>query len=281
MNAIEARKLTCGYGRRHVLESLSLSVRAGEILVLLGPNGAGKTTLLRALARLLRPTAGEILLCGKDLWACRVDEAAQRVALMPQNERRDWPLTVEASVGLGRAPHRGWLLPYTDEDRQVVASALAATGLVELRDRPITELSGGEWRRMIFARALAQQASVLLLDEPTAGLDLKYQHEVLRLIRQMAAERELAVVLTLHDLNHAALYGDCVAVIAEHTIASLGSPTEVITAEVVSRVFGIRATVVPHPVYGTPLVAPLLEDAAATDAPQPTHPNQSLSSQCP
>ncbi|MBC7821847.1 MAG: ABC transporter ATP-binding protein [Planctomycetaceae bacterium] len=260
MSALEARNLTCGYGQRRVLEALSLSAQAGEVLVLLGPNGAGKTTLLRALARFIRPMRGSVLLHDQDIWRYRADEAAQRVALMPQNERRDWPLTVEESVRLGRAPHRGWLLPYTEEDRQIVESALVGTGLQELRQRPITELSGGEWRRMIFARALAQQASVLLLDEPTAGLDLKYQHEVLKLARQLANGRGLTVVLTLHDLNHAALYGDRLAVIAEHTLVSLGRPQEVMTADLIHRVFGVRATVIPHPVYGTPMVVPLTDD---------------------
>ena len=260
MSALEARTLTCGYDRRPVIESLSLSARAGEVLVLLGPNGAGKTTLLRALARLLRPQAGSVFLGDRDIWRYRAHEAAQRVALMPQTERRDWPLTVEESVRLGRGPHRGWLLPYTAQDRQIVESALAGTGLGELRQRTITELSGGEWRRMIFARALAQEASIVLLDEPTAGLDLKYQHEVLKLARQLARHRGLTVVLTLHDLNHAALYGDRLAVIAEQSLIALGPPQDVLTADMIRRVFGICATVVPHPVYGTPMVVPVTDD---------------------
>jgi len=263
MSSLEARQLTCGYGQRHVLEALSLAVHAGEVLVLLGPNGAGKTTLLRALGRVLRPMQGEVLLADRNLWSYGADEAAQRVALMPQSERRDWPLTVAEAVGLGRAPHRGWMLPLTDDDRQVIAQALKDAGLEELRVRPITELSGGEWRRTVFARALAQQASVLLLDEPTAGLDLKYQHEVLRLARELAKQRGLTVVLTLHDLNHAVLYGDRLAVIAEHKLAALGRANEVITPELIHRVFGVRSAVLAHPVYGTPMVVPLVEGEAA------------------
>jgi iron complex transport system ATP-binding protein len=260
VTALEARNLTCGYDQRTVLESLSLSAQPGEVLVLLGPNGAGKTTLLRALARFLRPRAGTVLLENQDIWSFRADEAAQRVALMPQTERRDWPLTVEESVRLGRAPHRGWYLPYTAEDRQIVESALMGTGLQELRQRPITELSGGEWRRMIFARALAQQANVLLLDEPTAGLDLKYQHEVLRLVCELAQSRGLTVVITLHDLNHAALYGSRLALVAERSLVSVGLPHDVLTMDLVHRVYGVRVTIVPHPVYGTPMVVPLIEN---------------------
>ncbi|MBS0206369.1 MAG: ABC transporter ATP-binding protein [Planctomycetes bacterium] len=259
MNSIQAKGLTCGYDHRKVLEFLSLSARAGEVLVLLGPNGAGKTTLLRALARILRPMAGTVLLEDRDIWQLKADEAAQRIALMPQSERRDWPLTVEESIMLGRTPHRGWYAQFSAEDRRTVESSLASTELLELRHRPITELSGGEWRRMIFARALAQQASVLLLDEPTAGLDLKYQHEVLRLVCELARTRQMTVVVTLHDLNHAALYGSRLAVIAEHTIVAVGTPHEVMTVELIQRVYDVPVTIIPHPAYGSPMVVPLLE----------------------
>lgn len=259
MSTLEARDLSCGYGRRRVFEALSLAARAGEVLVLLGPNGAGKTTLLRALARLLRPMHGSVLLYGEDIWALRADQVSRRVAIMPQTERRDWPLTVEESVRFGRVPHRGWLLPYRALDRRIVEEALGNMGLCAVRDRPITELSGGEWRRMIIARALAQEAGVLLLDEPTAGLDLKFQAEVLRLVRRLATERGLVVVLTLHDLNQASLYGHRLALLSEHSLAALGSPEEVVTEELISRTFGVPVTVTRHPVYGTPLVAPLAD----------------------
>jgi iron complex transport system ATP-binding protein len=257
---LEARRLTCGYGRRRVLEALSLAAQAGEVLVLLGPNGAGKTTLLRALARLLPPQEGQVLLYDRDVWTLPPRLAAREIALMPQSERRDWPLTVEECVRLGRAPHRGWLLPYASEDRRIVEEALQAAELLELRERPITELSGGEWRRMALARAVAQQARVLLLDEPTAGLDLKYQAEMLRLVRGMAVDKQLVVVLTLHDLNQAALYGDRLALLARHELAALGPAEEVLTAERISRVYGVPVAVMPHPVYQTPMVVPLVAE---------------------
>jgi len=263
MNAVRAQDITCGYDQRKVLESLSLSVIAGEVLVLLGPNGAGKTTLLRALARFLRPMAGTVFLEDQDIWTLGADAVAQRVALMPQSERRDWPLTVEESIQLGRAPHCGWYSPFNAEDCRIVESALASTGLLELRHRPITELSGGEWRRMVFARALAQQANVLLLDEPTAGLDLKYQHEVLRLVCDLAKNRNLTVVVTLHDLNHATLYGSRLAIVAEHTIVAVGAPRDVMTVDLIERVYGVHVTIVPHPIYGTPMVVPLIEKGAS------------------
>lgn len=257
MTAIKTSDLSCGYGGRAVLEALSLAAREGEVLVLLGPNGAGKTTLLRSLARLLRPLHGDVLLQERSIWEIGPGAVAQQVALMPQSERRDWPLTVLESVRLGRAPHRGWLLPFGADDRQIVETALERTGLVALRDRPITELSGGEWRRMVLARALAQQAQVLLLDEPTAGLDLRYQGEVLGIIRELATVQKLVVVVTLHDLNQASLYGDRLAILCRRSLMALGSPPEVLTAELISQAFGIPVTVTKHPVYGTPLVVPL------------------------
>ena len=207
MNDLRANDLTCGYGSRRVLEQVSLAARPGEVLALLGPNGAGKTTLIRALARLLRPQAGDVPLGGEDLWSNSAGAAARRIALAPQSESRDWPLTVAEAVRLGRAAHRGWLLPFNRDDDAAVEKALGQTGLADLPERPIDELSGGEWRRAVLARALAQQTTVLLLDEPTGGLDLKYAIEILSLVRKLAHGEELIVVLTLHDLNLAAMYG--------------------------------------------------------------------------
>ena len=259
MSTLEARDLSCGYGRRRVFEALTLAANAGEVLVLLGPNGAGKTTLLRALARLLRPMHGSVLLYDKDIWTLRTDEVSRRLAIMPQAEHRDWSLTVEDAVRFGRVPHRGWLLPYRPLDRQIVEQALSNMSLFALRSRPITELSGGEWRRVVLARALAQEAKVLLLDEPTAGLDLKFQVEVLRLVRRLATEQQLVVVLTLHDLNQASFYGHRLALLSDQALKAIGSPQEVLTEELISETFGVPVAVTRHPVYGTPLVAPLAD----------------------
>jgi iron complex transport system ATP-binding protein len=259
VSLLEAQNVTCRYDQRTVLESLTLSIRQGEVLGLLGPNGAGKTTLLRALARQLRPQAGVVEFLGKDLWSVRRDEAARHIALMPQHERRDWPLSVEDAVLLGRLPHCGTLRPYSDVDRRIVESALESTNLSQLRDRPITELSGGEWRRMAFARALAQEADILLLDEPTSGLDLRFQHEVLRLTRGLTRSRKLSAAISLHDINQASLYCDRLAILAEHGLLGLGTPREILSAEIIERAYRVPTKVIDHPVYGTPMVVPLLE----------------------
>lgn len=260
MIALETHELGCAYGDRSVFEAISLSIRFGEVLVLLGPNGSGKTTLLRALARMLRPKNGKVLFHEIDIWSQRAASVARQLAMMPQNERRDWPLTVEESVWLGRAPHTGWLFPFRDADQSIVEDALQQTGMSSLRSRPITELSGGEWRRMILARALAQQAKVLLLDEPTAGLDLRYQVEVLRLVRQLTLEKQLAIVMTMHDLNLAAMFGQRAALLANRRLAACGTPEQVFTAELIGRTFGIPVSVIQHPIYKTPFVVPLPDD---------------------
>jgi iron complex transport system ATP-binding protein len=260
MNTLETTALTLGYKGRSVLQDLRLAVRPGSVLALAGPNGAGKTTLLRALARLLRPTHGAVLLDGRDVWALSERETARYLGLVPQGEASEWPLTVEQVVTLGRAPHRGWFMPYSAADRAAVDAALAQTGLAPLRERLLSELSGGERQRVLIARALAQQPQTILLDEPTAHLDLRYQGAVLGLARRLAHERGLALVMSLHDLNLAALYADRVALIADGGLVAEGSPETVLTASHLQRAYGVPVTVGRHPAYGTPLVMPVAED---------------------
>jgi iron complex transport system ATP-binding protein len=264
MQPLEARHLTCAYDRHVIFEELDLVLQAGEMLALIGPNGAGKTTLLRVLARLLRPRIGTVLLAGQDAWQLSSSAVARYLALAPQQEDMHWPVSVEQVVALGRAPHRGWLLPYSAHDRQVIERVLQQTELQELRHRLITELSGGEQRRVILARALAQQPQVLLLDEPTAHLDLRYQAEVLELVQQLAHQEGLAVVVALHDLNQAALYAHRLALLAGGSLLALGSPGEVLTPDYLARAYGVAVVVTQHPIYGTPMVAPLLDRRQGT-----------------
>lgn len=257
MSHLQARNLTCGYADRTVLDRICLDLHPGEVVILLGANGAGKTTLLRALSRRLRPYGGQVLLDEQEIQGFGNQRLARQIALMPQNERRDWPLSVVDAVSLGRAPHRGWMLPLSPHDRRAVERALEVTGLVDLQDRSITELSGGEWRRMVLARALAQEAGVLLLDEPTAGLDVRYQVEMLSLVRRMASEQRMVIMLTLHDLNHASLYGDRLVLLNDRAIVATGKPADVLKAELIEAAFGVQVMVIKHPVYDTPLVVPL------------------------
>ena len=235
--ALESRELSCTLGGRAVVRQVSLVARPGEVLALIGPNGAGKTTLLRALARMLRPQAGVALLGERAIWDLRPRTVARQLAMAQQGEFHDVPLTVGQLVALGRAPHRGWFLPLSKSDHEAVERALERTATTHLRDRALGELSGGEQRRVILARALAQDPAVLLLDEPTAALDLKYQVAILDL---------------------AALVADRVALLAEGHLLAIGAPAEVLRAELLAQAYGIAVAVGAHPVYGTPMITPLI-----------------------
>lgn len=256
MKSLQSQELSFSYANQLILDRISLELRAGEVTVLLGANGAGKTTLLRTLCRQLQPDTGTVLIDEEDIGNRAKRALARSIALMPQHEDRHSQLRVIDVVSLGRAPHCGWWLPMTASDHECVEQALIATGLRDFRDRPMTELSGGEWRRMILARALAQQASILLLDEPTAGLDLKYQIEVLSLVQRMAVERQMVIVMTLHDLHHAAMFGDRLALLSDNALLAIGTPRDVLQPHIIEEAFGVPVTVIEHPVHRTPLVVP-------------------------
>lgn len=254
---LKVDKVTCAYGEDPILDQLSLELIPGEVLVLIGPNGAGKTTLMRALSRLLKPASGQVLLEEADIWKQKPRDIAQQLALAVQQEHRDWALTVEEAVELGRSPYKGWTGRMVAEDADIVTAAMKQMGVYELRNREITSLSGGEWRRMILARALAQQPRILLLDEPISGLDLKYQFEILTLVRQLAHEQQLTVALTLHDLTQAALYADRIALIARRQIVAMGTPAEVLTPEIIGDAYEVEVHVLTHPEHQTPLIVPV------------------------
>jgi iron complex transport system ATP-binding protein len=245
-----------------VLQDLCLEAHSGQVLALVGPNGVGKSTLLRAMARLHKPRQGTVLLAERDVWRTSPKEVARQLALAPQSGRVGWPITVEEMVALARAPHRGWLLPLTRRDRAAVRQAIEQTGLQHLRHRRLTELSGGERQRAVLARVLAQEPQVLLLDEPTSHLDLKYQSEILGRVQQLAHRHNLVVVVSLHDLNMAALYADRLALLSEGRLLAAGTPAEVLTPDRLSDVYGVEVVVAPHPLYGTPLVMPSVDREA-------------------
>ncbi len=246
--------VVCDYAGRVAVRGVDLAVHAGEVVAILGPNGAGKTTLLRALARLHRPTAGVVTLAGRDVWRSPASTIAREIAYAPQTSADVWPLTVAEFAALGRAPHRGWWRPLTPEDRHAVDRVLDRLALTALRDRPLPELSGGEAQRARLARALAQEPRVLLLDEPTAHLDPRFQFELLSSVRELARESGLAVGLTVHDLNLVGPWADRAVLLADGQVAATGTPGEVLTAATLERVYGVALAVGPHPVTGTPAV---------------------------
>jgi iron complex transport system ATP-binding protein len=251
---LASTNLDCGY-RRAILRGVSLTVRGGELFVILGPNGSGKTTLLRTLARLVRPLKGTVTLNGKDVWSCAPSHVAQAVAFTSQVLAPDWPFTVREFITLGRAPHRGWWRPLRAHDHRVIDAALEQFGLRAAADRPVTELSGGEWQRVKLARALTQEARVLLLDEPITHLDPRFQLDLLCLLRTLVRERHLAVVMTLHDLNLVAAWADRVALLADNRVHAEGTPETVLTGPSLSAAYNIPLVVAPHPMSGAPVVS--------------------------
>jgi iron complex transport system ATP-binding protein len=266
MSRLSINEVDAGYGREPFLRGISLSVEPGEVLALIGPNGSGKTTLIRAICRILKPLAGTVTLDGRNIWDLSVRAAARRIARVPQTGNTAWPFTIHQIVTLGRFPHRGWLGSYTGEDERITNEALAITGLWDLRHRVVTTLSGGEQQRAMIARALAQTPDILVLDEPVAHLDLKYQVSVLDLLRTLAGQG-LTVVVSLHDLNHAALYADRIALLQAGRLRGLGRPEEILRRETIEEVYETPVLVSRHPDRDLPLVTPIpraIEKAAGT-----------------
>lgn len=256
MTQLNAQRAVVGYPYRTVLNDISLALNPGELLALIGPNGAGKTTLLRALARQLRPASGSIAYASVSLWDHSPGWIARHIALAPNARTSERALTVAEAVALGRAPHRGWLLPLNAHDRRTVERSLARVGLTDFADRSVTELSDGESQRVGLARALAQEPAVLLVDEPTSHLDLRYQGEVLDQLRQLAQDG-IAVAAALHDLNLAALWADRIALLADGRLIAIDTPENVLTAELLSNAYRTPLSVSRHPEFGTPLVTPV------------------------
>lgn len=246
------------YGARNILKDISFTVRPGEVVALIGPNGAGKSTLIRAASGTLAPARGRVTIDGEALLRLPPGLRAQRVAVVPQAARLPETFTAFDTVLMGRTAYLGWLGRESAADRQIARAALERTETLDLAERPIGELSGGEQQRVLIARALAQAAPVLLLDEPTAHLDLKHQSGILALVRDLAHAGGHAVLVALHDLNLAAQFGDRVALLAGGELRALGRPDEVLTAAKISHAYGVPVDVTVHPRWGTPLVFGIL-----------------------
>lgn len=250
------QSLCVAYQEHVVLHHLSLTAEKGQILAVVGPNGAGKSTLIRAVSGVLPPREGKIWVDGRDLSRLSPAWRARLMAVVPQARQLPAAFTVYQTVLLGRTPYLSWLGNAGQRDHAAVLLALERTRLSELAERRVGELSGGEQQRVLLARALAQEAPLLLLDEPTTHLDLQHQSGLLNLVRNLAREKHLTVLMVLHDLNLAGLYADRVALLAEGRLFAVGKPEEVLTAKNLSAVYGVPVSVIPHPQYGTPLVLP-------------------------
>ena len=259
--ALEIREVCFRYGHTPILDQVSLDAAAGEMLGLVGPNGAGKTTLLRIVSGTLRPQAGRVYLGGSEVAKLSSRDRARRVATVQQSPAVPTGFTALDVVLMGRNPHLGLLQWEGASDLEVARRVMERTSTDGFADRPIASLSGGERQRVFIARALAQEAPLLLLDEPTAHLDIGFQPVVLDLIQNIQREAGVSVVAAMHDLSLAAQYCRRIAVLHKGSIYALGEPNDVITTDVVSAAFGAEVSIVRHPVHGTPVVLPIGQSA--------------------
>ncbi|MCS7186798.1 MAG: ABC transporter ATP-binding protein [Armatimonadetes bacterium] len=246
--------VTVAYATRSVLRDVSFEIKRGDLVVVLGPNGAGKTTLLRAIAKIVSPKIGTVLLDGYDISNMPTNQLMRTLSVVPQSEGSVFNFTVQDIVAMGRTPHVSPLAPLSQRDWQVIREAMELTDVWELRDRLFTELSGGEQRRVLIAKALAQEPQLLLLDEPTANLDLHYQLEVVELVQRLNKERNITVIAVFHDLNLAAMLGRCFILMHQGRIYAMGDAEEVLTAQNIQQVYGVPVVVTRHPLNGKPII---------------------------
>lgn len=253
---LEIRDLSVGYGRRRVLEEISLKASEGEVVGIIGPNGSGKTTLLKAITKVLDPISGTVLIDGTDVDEMQSTQIAKKVAVVSQVISINFEFTVEDIVLMGRTPYiKG---SETFEDIKIVRDAMEKTNTFFLKDRLITRLSGGELQRVIIARAFAQNPKILLLDEPTSHLDITNQIDILNLVKN-ASRKGMVVVAVIHDLNLAAYYCDKICLLQDGELISVGTPDHVLTPSNIKRAFNITVEVILNKITNSLSVIPVLE----------------------
>lgn len=254
MIKIELQKVCLGYGRHTVVRDITFQVRPGEMVGLIGPNGCGKSTIIRAISRVISPTSGEILLDGKDVSRISRRDLARWLGVVPQVPLLPSAFTAFEIVLMGRNPHLGLFQYEGPKELAITWRAMARTATQSLAGRRVSELSSGEIQCLLVARVLAQETKVILLDEPTANLDIGRQVEILDLIKQLCQQNNLTALAALHDLNLAAQYCDRLILINKGGIHAEGTPAEVITPRNIKEVYRAEGCVYTHPVSGLPVV---------------------------
>lgn len=249
--------LKAGYGQRLVVDGVSFTVAAGRMTALIGPNGSGKSTLLATMARLLQPMGGSVLLNGACVHALPTRALARELGILPQSPLVPEGLTAYELVSRGRHPHQGFLRQWSDTDDAAVEEAMRLTGTRDFAATPVSALSGGQRQRCWIAMAMAQETSVILLDEPTTFLDLRYQVEVLDLLARLAREHGRTVVAVLHDLNLALAYADTVLCLKDGRIRAVAGEGKDLSAADVADIFGVEVEALVHPRTGKPVFVPL------------------------
>jgi iron complex transport system ATP-binding protein len=254
---LKIENLSASYGPRRVLHNVSLEVKSGEVLALIGPNGAGKSTLVRAVSGVLPVDSGSVRADGRNLLSLPPMMRARSLAVVPQAVTLPPAFTVWETVLLGRTPYLNFLGQVSAKDEQVARAALTRVDAIDLIDRRVGELSGGEQQRVLLARALAQSTLILLMDEPTTHLDLQHQVALMEMAHSLAHADNLSVLVALHDLNLAARYADRVVLLVSGEVKAIGTASQVLDPEAIAAAYGVRVDVIPHPfAEGVPLVLP-------------------------
>lgn len=260
---LQTRDLQVGYDKHLVIQELNLTIPPAKITALVGGNGSGKSTLLKAMARILKPSDGAVLLDGKSLSSIPTREVATRLGLLPQAPVAPEGMQVRELVAQGRYPHQRWMQAWSAADERAVNAALAATEMTELADRPLESLSGGQRQRAWIAMALAQETPILLLDEPTTYLDMAHQIDVLELLAELNYKHQRTIVMVLHDLNQASRYAHHLIAVKDGRVVAEGDPAQIMTVEMVESVFGLPCCIITDPIAGTPMCIPVCRGAAA------------------
>lgn len=258
MSEVLIRQVSYSYEPpRYALRDVTLSIPAGAFCGIIGPNGSGKTTLLKCISGYIKPSSGSVTVGGRDVSSLSVREVARRMALVQQHAAIEYDFTVMDIVMTGRNPHIGRLKSETEKDYAIANDALERSGIAHLKNRYVTTLSGGEWQMMVLARALTQQADIMLLDEPVTGLDIRHQVHIMGTVKRLAAERGISVVCVLHDLNLALRYCGQIVLLKAGQVYAQGAPEEVLTQHNVESVYETPVHMIEH--GGGRFILPVME----------------------
>lgn len=254
---LRGEQLTLAYGKKTIAENLNVTIPDGHFTAIIGPNGCGKSTLLRTLSRLMAPTQGHVYLDGEHIQHYASKEVARRIGLLAQNATTPGDITVQELVARGRYPHQPLFTRWREEDERAVAKAMQATGVTNLASQSVDTLSGGQRQRVWIAMVLAQETAIMLLDEPTTWLDISHQIDLLELLSDLNRQQGYTLAAVLHDLNQACRYATHLIALKEGKIVAQGAPGEIVSAELIEQVYGLKCMIIEDPVVGTPLVVPL------------------------
>ncbi|QGU94388.1 ATP-binding cassette domain-containing protein [Clostridium bovifaecis] len=253
---LKTRNLTLGYDKTIILEDINVTLPKEKVTILIGSNGCGKSTFLKSMARLLKPIDGQVLINNENIFNISTKKVARELAILPQSPYAPEDLTVFNLVKQGRYPYQTWLNQWSGEDEKAVDYALDKTGILNLKDKKLSDLSGGQKQRAWIAMTLAQQTDIILLDEPTNHLDIKYRIEVLDLLKTLNKVENRTIIMVLHDINLAFRYADYIIALKDGKVYSQGVPKDIVNEDLIRDVFDIQSKIVTCPLFKTPTCIP-------------------------